>query len=79
MNGDNAIDIAKHWDAGEAGCGALIMGLKRAIEQIRGGELLQVTARDSAAPIDLVAWCLMTGNALVSEDHPIYVLQKRDD
>jgi len=72
-----ALTIARHWDAGEAGCGALIMGLKLEIERIDAGELLQVTAHDTAAFIDLPAWCQMTGHSLVAEQHPTYVLKKR--
>ena len=44
-----ALDIARRWDAGESGCGALIMGLKRELQHIEAGELLQVTARDAGA------------------------------
>jgi tRNA 2-thiouridine synthesizing protein A len=71
-------EIAKFWDAGEAGCGQLIVGLKRHLEQMSAGELLRVTARDAGAPVDLPAWCRMTGHALVSSDHPVYVLEKKD-
>ena len=79
MKATDALEIARHWNAGEAGCGALILGLKREIERIEAGELLEVTARDAAAPIDLLAWCQMTANTLVAEDHPTYVLKKKDD
>jgi len=72
------LEIARRWNAGEAGCGALILGLKQEIERIEAGELLEVTARDAAAPIDLLAWCQMTANTLVAEDHPTYVLRKKD-
>jgi TusA-related sulfurtransferase len=71
--------IAKHWQAGEAGCGSLIVGLKKQLGQIRSGELLQVTALSAGARADLPAWCRVTGHALVSAEHPIYVLRKKDD
>jgi len=73
-----AMHIARHWDAGDAGCGALIMGLRQQIGRIAPGELLEVTAQDAAAPIDIAAWCHMTGHALAAESHPTYVLQRRD-
>ena len=79
MKATDALEIARHWNAGEAGCGALILGLKQEIERIETGELLEVTAHDAAAPIDLLAWCQMTANTLVAEDHPTYVLKKKDD
>jgi TusA-related sulfurtransferase len=78
MTHNNTPRIARHWDAGEAGCGALILGLKREIDRIDSGELLQVTATDPAAIIDLAAWCEMTGNTLVTEYAPIYVVRRNN-
>ena len=75
----DARKIARRWEAGETGCGALIVGLKREIGQIRAGELLQVTALDAGAPADLPAWCRMTGHTLIVANHPTYVLRKKDD
>ena len=79
MRNTNALQIARLWDAGEAGCGALIIGLKREIGQIEAGELLRVTALDTAAPIDLAAWCHLTGHMLVAEHHPTYILKRKND
>ncbi len=79
MTARDALEIARHWEAGETGCGQLIVGLKREIGQIQAGELLQVTALDAGAPADLPAWCRMTGHALVSANHPTDVLKKKDD
>lgn len=74
-----ALEIARRWEAGETGCGVLIVGLKREIQRIQAGELLQVTALDAGAAADLPAWCRLTGHTLVAADHPTYVLKKRDD
>jgi len=41
------LEIASKWEAGETGCGVLIVGLKREIRRIQAGELLQVTALDA--------------------------------
>ena len=64
------------WDAGESGCGQLIVGLRRQLELLHSGASLEVTARDAGAPTDLPAWCRMTGHTLVSAMHPVYVIQK---
>jgi len=79
MPANNTRLIARRWDAGEAGCGALIVGLKREIDRIQAGEMLEVTANDPAAFIDLAAWCEMTGNALVTEHPPIYLVRRNTD
>jgi len=74
----NELDIASHWNAEDAGCGALIIGLKREIEKIGKGELLNVVARDPAASFDLTVWCGMTGHTLVAANHPTYVLKRKN-
>jgi tRNA 2-thiouridine synthesizing protein A len=66
----------KHWNAGDAGCGSLIVGLKRQLEQMKMGELLRVTAHSAGAPADIPAWCRMTGHSLVESNHPDYVFEK---
>jgi tRNA 2-thiouridine synthesizing protein A len=79
MTDIDTLEITRHWQAGETGCGQLIVGLKRQIGQMQAGDLLKVTALDAGAPADLPAWCRMTGHALVSADHPNYVLKVKDD
>jgi len=66
----------KHWDAGEFGCSRLITELKAQVAVLRDGEFLAVTAQDPGAPIDLLVWCEMTGNRLVLDAHPRYVIQR---
>jgi tRNA 2-thiouridine synthesizing protein A len=69
----------RHWDAGESGCGALIAGLKRQIEQVASGQLLGVTAHSVGAPVDLPAWCRLTGHELIKSNHPNYLLRRKQD
>ena len=71
--------ITRHWNAEHAGCGALIVGLKRQLEQIGAGDLLRVVARSEGAPADLPSWCRVTGHELVAADHPVYILRKKTD
>ena len=69
--------IAKRWEAGDAGCGRLIMGLQRQMAEIGDGEMLEVIASDPAALIDLPCWCHLTGHHLVTDAHPLFILKKR--
>ena len=71
--------INKYWNAEDAGCGSLIVGLKCQLEQIGPGEHLEVTARNEGAPADIPSWCRVTGHALIAAEHPVYVLEKKDD
>ena len=69
----------KHWDAGDAGCGSLIVGLKRQLDTVGAGRLLRITATSAGAPADLPAWCRVTGHTLIEARHPDYVIRKKTD
>jgi len=66
------------WDAGDMGCGDLVLELRARIEPLAPGRVLKLTARDPGAPADIPAWCRMTGHALVSEQHPIYLIRRKE-
>jgi TusA-related sulfurtransferase len=51
-------------DLGEKNCSQLVMEVMLAIRHMDKGQTLLVTAYDPSAPIDLQAWCRMTGNTL---------------
>jgi tRNA 2-thiouridine synthesizing protein A len=51
-------------DLGEKNCSQLVMEVMLAIRHLDKGQTLLVTAYDPSAPIDLEAWCRMTGNTL---------------
>ena len=51
-------------DLGEKNCSQLVMEVMLAIRDMDNGQTLLVTAYDPSAPIDLEAWCRMTGNTL---------------
>jgi tRNA 2-thiouridine synthesizing protein A len=60
------------------GCGDLVLGLKFRLDRMQPGQILRLTARDSGAPADLPAWCRMTGHTLVSHEHPIYLIRRKE-
>ena len=67
------------WDAGDMGCGELVMELRIRLKPERPGHLLKLTARDPGAVEDLPAWCRLTGHHLVSADHPLYFIRRKED
>ena len=69
-------DADAHWDAGDMGCGELILELRSRMAALGPGQTLRLVARDPGAPADLPAWCRLTGHALVSADHPVYLVEK---
>jgi tRNA 2-thiouridine synthesizing protein A len=66
------------WDAGEMGCGDLVMQLRMHLHALPPGEILKLTARDPGAPEDLPAWCRLTGHRLLSSAHPEYWIQRKE-
>lgn len=67
------------WDAGDMGCGELVMELRIRLRPQPPGHVLKLTARDPGALEDLPAWCRLTGHRLVYADHPIYLIQRKED
>jgi tRNA 2-thiouridine synthesizing protein A len=67
------------WDAGNMGCGELVLELRTRMLALAPGEYFRLTARDPGAPQDLPAWCRLTGHRLVQANHPQYLIERRKD
>lgn len=76
---DSAPPHQAHWDAGELGCGELVMELMLRLRRLQPGEVLRLTALDPGAPADIPAWCRMTGHVLLHCDpasHDFFIQRK---
>jgi tRNA 2-thiouridine synthesizing protein A len=62
------IAYQQEWDAGDLGCGELVIELRSLLRAMRPGEVIRVHATDLGAPADLPAWCRMTKNVLMNHD-----------
>lgn len=71
------IVTADEWDAGHMGCGEVIILLRMRMQKLEEGEVLKLTAHDPGAPVDLPAWCRMTGRQMVRADHPFYWIEEK--
>ncbi len=69
---------AGQWDAGDLGCGELVLELRHRLERLPPAAVFQLTARDAGAREDLPAWCRLMGHRLVRADHPVYWIARRD-
>ena len=67
--------VDEEWDAGDLGCGELLLELSQRLGRMRPGQVIKVTALDLGAPADMPAWCRLTGHALLHMDPPVYVIQ----
>jgi len=67
------------WDAGDTGCGELVLELRLRLRAMAPGSILKLSARDRGAPEDLPAWCGMTGHTLLAARHPEYWIKRRGE
>lgn len=67
------------WDAGDMGCGELLMELRLRLLELPAGALFHLVATDPGAPEDLPAWCRLTGHALVQHRHPEYWIRRKEN
>ena len=67
------------WDAGDMGCGELVLELRFRLRAMAPGSVLLLRARDPGAIEDLPAWCRMTGHALLRAQHPDYWIRRKDE
>ena len=65
------------WDAGEMGCGDLVLELRTRLQSVKPGQVLKVLAKDPGAAKDLPSWCRMTGHTLVGSRHPVYLIRRK--
>jgi 5-methyltetrahydropteroyltriglutamate--homocysteine methyltransferase len=55
------------FDGGDLDCGnGLLLLIRRHIDPLESGQLLEILSTDASVEEDLPAWCRLTGNALVS-------------
>ena len=68
--------MAAAWDAGDLGCGELLLALRTRVRELAPGAVLKLSTTDPGAREDLPAWCRMTGHRLVHAAHPDYYVRK---
>jgi len=61
-------------------CVTLLLRLRREIDGARPGTVVHVIATDPAAPLDLPAWCHLTGHQYLGRsedrtDHTVYAVR----
>jgi 5-methyltetrahydropteroyltriglutamate--homocysteine methyltransferase len=55
------------FDGGDLDCGnGLLLLIRKHIDPLDGGQVLEVRSTDSTVEVELPAWCRLTGNVLVS-------------
>jgi tRNA 2-thiouridine synthesizing protein A len=80
MPGTHTISYDQEWDAGDLGCGELVIELRSRLKAMRPGQVIRVHATDTGAVQDLPAWCRMTKDTLVHHDveNKLYYIARGD-
>lgn len=65
------------WNADRLRCGELILALRNRIRLLPSGMTLLLIAHDAGAREDISAWCRLTGNRLVTSQHPHYLIERK--
>lgn len=73
-----AVDHHAEWNAGDLGCGELVLELRMRMHQLAPRQIMKLTARDPGVPADLPAWCGLIGHRLVRAQHPDYWIERKD-
>ena len=73
----NTLRADAEWDAGLLGCGEILVLLRGRMQPLQAGQVLKLTARDQAAPVEMPAWCRLTRRTLLRARHPHYWIQQR--
>lgn len=67
------------WDAGDLGCGELVIELRRRMNCLSPRQSFHLIATDDGAVEDIPAWCRLTGHKLRHAQHPNYLIDRKDN
>lgn len=79
MDNPESLSVSDAWDAGDMGCGELVLHLRTRMRAMQPGQILRLIARDPGANADLPAWCGLTRHTLRAARHPTYWIERRKD
>ena len=66
------------WNAGDLGCGDLVLQLMMRMKTLHPGAVLRLVALDPGAAADIPAWCRMTGHTLIEQHPPVYLIRRKE-
>jgi tRNA 2-thiouridine synthesizing protein A len=67
----------REFDGAETGCGEILVDLRRFFLPLAEGCRVLIIARDPGSPLELPAWCRMSGNPLLCSQHPYYLVERK--
>jgi tRNA 2-thiouridine synthesizing protein A len=74
---DDSRTVDDKWDAGDMGCGELLIHLAGRMRALAPGQIFELRAQDPGAVEDIPSWCRLTGHTLECAQHPVYRIRRR--
>jgi len=69
----------RRFDGGDTGCGELLLELRVFFRPLAAGTRVAILATDEGSPVEVPAWCRVTGHRLVAAAYPYYLAVVRED
>jgi tRNA 2-thiouridine synthesizing protein A len=66
------------FDGGDTGCGEMILDLRLHFRPLPPRARVAIRTEDAGAPVEIPAWCRITGHRLIASAHPYYLTEVRD-
>jgi tRNA 2-thiouridine synthesizing protein A len=66
------------FDGGDTGCGEMIIDMRIHFRTLSPGTRVAIRALDPGAPVEIPAWCRITGNELLEARHPFYLAKVKE-
>ncbi len=73
------LEVTDGWDAGDLGCGELVIVLRARLAALQPGQVFELRATDPGVRHDLPAWAGLTGHRLALAEPPRYLIIRRED
>ncbi len=77
--GEPALEVTDGWDAGDLGCGELVIVLRARLAALEPGQVFELRATDPGVRHDLPAWAGLTGHRLAVAEPPRYLIIRREE
>ena len=72
-------DFEEVFDTLDRGCGDALIELRTFLAPLPARAVVMVASGDAGAPVELPAWCRLTGHVLLEAQPPYFLIQKRSE
>ncbi|MCA9759316.1 MAG: sulfurtransferase TusA family protein [Candidatus Eisenbacteria bacterium] len=71
-------EVSSRFDGGDGGCGEMLLDMRIHFRPLCSGARVAVLAPGEGAPVEIPAWCRVTGHRLLEANPPFYWIEVRE-